>query len=94
MEFATGSNPKAPTQALTGIDKSGAQLSFTYQRSLAAMAEVNYIVEWSDNLAPPWSTQGVTETITSDNGTIQNVQATLPAGNGGSRFVRLRVAGE
>lgn len=94
MEFATGTNPKAPTQALTGIDKSGAQLSFTYQRSFAAMGEVNYIVEWSDNLAPPWSTQGVTETITSDNGIIQNVQATLPAGDGGSRFVRLRVAGE
>jgi hypothetical protein len=93
MEFAIGTNPKTPTQSFTSIEKAGAQIKFTYQRSLAAMGEVNCIVEWSDNLAPPWSTQGVTETIISDNGTIQNVQATMPAGNTGRRFVRLRVAG-
>ena len=86
-------DPKALTQALTGIEKSGASLKFTYQRSLAAMGEVNYTAEWRDDLAPSWSTQGVTETINSDNGIIQDVQATIPAGNAQSRFVRLRVAG-
>ena len=52
---------------------------------------MTYIVEWSDNLAPPWSTLGVTEAILTDNGTIQEMKATLPAGNSGKRFVRLRV---
>ena len=58
------------------------------------MGEVSYIVEWSDSLAPPWSAQGVTETIISDNGIIQNVEATMPAGSAGCRFVRLRAAGD
>jgi hypothetical protein len=93
MEFAMGTNPKSPTPSLVGIEKAGTQIRFTYQMSHAAMSEVNYIVEWSDSLAPPWSVQGVTERITSDNGIIQNVEATLPAGSADCRFVRLRAVG-
>ncbi|MBX7211791.1 MAG: choice-of-anchor D domain-containing protein [Verrucomicrobiaceae bacterium] len=52
-------------------------------------------VEWSDDLSssswvPSWSTAGFTDTILSDNGTVQTVKATLPAGTAGHRFVRLR----
>lgn len=94
LEFAIGTNPKSPTGSYVGMTKAGALIKFTYQRSKDAMGEVTYIVEWSDNLAPPWSTQGVTEAITSDNGTIQSVEATVPAGNSGKRFVRLRVLGQ
>jgi len=93
LEFATGTDPKGPTQAHTGVERDGAEIRFTYHRSLAAMGEVDYIVEWCDHLAQPWSTSGVTESIISESGTLQNVQATMPAGNTGSRFVRLRVSG-
>jgi len=48
-------------------------------------------VEWSDHLLPPWSGDGVTETILSDNGILQIVEAKVPAGSLESRFVRLRV---
>ena len=64
---------------------------FSYQRSLNAMGEVNYIVEWNDDLIPPWSTQGLTENIAFDNGTIQHVETNIPTGEWKSRFVRLRV---
>ncbi|NQX01185.1 DNRLRE domain-containing protein, partial [bacterium] len=92
MEFAIGTHPKSPTTSLIGLAKAGAEIKFTYQRSCAAMGEVTCIVEWSDNLTPPWSMLGVTETILSDNGTIQKVEATMPAGSI-RRFVRLRAAG-
>jgi len=38
-----------------------------------------------------WSSAGVTETILIDDGTLQTVQATIPAPTGGSCFTRLRV---
>jgi hypothetical protein len=38
-----------------------------------------------------WFTTGVVESLISDDGTQQQVKATLPAGSGGGRFVRLRV---
>jgi hypothetical protein len=94
MEFAMGTDPKSPTPSLVGLEKAGPQIRFTYQRSCTAMGEVSYIVEWSDSLAPEWSVEDVTERIVSDNGIIQNVEATIPAGSAGCRFVRLRVAGE
>jgi|GEM_PF-7085378 succinate dehydrogenase/fumarate reductase flavoprotein subunit len=37
-----------------------------------------------------WHTTGVTEAILSDNGTVQQVKATVPAGAAGHRFVHLR----
>jgi putative heme iron utilization protein len=58
------------------------------------MDEVGYIVEWSDSLGPPWDDQGVAETIVADNGVIQNVKASVPAGSVGRRFIRLRVVQE
>jgi hyaluronate lyase len=93
MEFAIGTHPKSPTTSLVGLAKVGAEIKFTYQRSRAAMGEVTCVVEWSDKLVPPWSTLGVTETIISDNGTIQKVEVKVPAGGASSRFVRLRAAG-
>jgi hypothetical protein len=49
-------------------------------------------VQWSDTLeAASWNGSGVSEQILSDDGTHQQVKATLPAGSAGRRFVRLRV---
>jgi hypothetical protein len=48
--------------------------------------------EWSETLgAASWSGNGVAEEILSDNGTVQQVKASVPAGSQGRRFARLRV---
>ncbi len=86
LECATAQNPNAATTATPTLVRNGANLEFPYTRSLAALA-----VEWRDDLTTGvWSSAGVTEQILSDNGTVQTVRATLPAGPG-PRFVRLRV---
>jgi hypothetical protein len=91
MEFAVGTNPKSSTTSQTSATKDGAVIGFIYQRSHESMGEVSHIVEWSDSLAPPWSSEDVTEEILSDNGTIQTIKARVPAGTTGGRFVRLRI---
>lgn len=65
-------------------------LDFTYTKNKSA-TDVTYTVEWSDDLAT-WDTAGITQTLVpgSDNGTTQQIKATVPAG-GAKRFVRLKV---
>ena len=48
-------------------------------------------MEWSDTLANDWQSTGVSEAILSDNGSVQQVKATLPAGSSGHRFMHLKV---
>ena len=92
VEFATGQNPHSATLATTGLGSNGANLQFNYNRSKAAMLDgIVFTVEWSDTLTgATWSNTGVNETTVSDDGTLQSIRATLPAGNAGKRFVRLR----
>ena len=53
---------------------------------------MTYTVEWSDDLVT-WSTAGVTSTVLTDNGTTQQIKATVPAGSGViRRFVQLKVS--
>lgn len=90
MEYATGSNPAAGQPALQSATNDGTDLHFTYTKNKSA-TDVTYTVEWADNLTGPWSTSGVTSVILSDNGTTQQIKATMPAGTNGRRLVRLRV---
>ncbi|MBE2286955.1 MAG: cadherin-like beta sandwich domain-containing protein [Prosthecobacter sp.] len=92
MKFALGMNPTVPGLQPVTFVKNGSTLEFSYPRSVEATVECTFIVEWSDTLMPgSWDTAGVNEQILSDNGTLQQVKATLPAGNPVRRFVRLRV---
>ena len=92
MEFATGSEPLTRRPLPDALTYNGGLLEFTYPRLKAAHAEMSFIVEWSDSLAEnSWSTAGASETILSDNGTVQQVKITLPGTAEGKRFVRLRV---
>ncbi len=77
------------------LNSTGANQEFNYTRSVAALnAGVLFTVEWSDTLVGnDWHTTGVTEVVQSDNGTVQQVKATLPAGSTGQRFLRLKVTG-
>jgi hypothetical protein len=93
LEFATNTNPNPgnpmPGQAV--LD--GSNIEFSYTRSIAAMNYgVTYAVQWSDTLAPQsWSNTGVTEVVTSQDATTQQVLDTVPASSCGQTFVRLQV---
>lgn len=95
IEWACGQNPAggAPSLLPAIAVGSGGELDFTYDRSVAALnAGAVFIVEWNDDLsAETWSHVGVTEHIFSNNGTLQQIRASLPAGSSGRRFVRLKV---
>jgi hypothetical protein len=80
-------------QAIMTMVQNGANLEFTYTRSKAAVADgVSFTVEWSDTLAAnSWSTVGVTQQVLSDNGTVQQVKASVPTGGQPRRFAHLKV---
>ncbi|MDZ4401671.1 M6 family metalloprotease domain-containing protein [Prosthecobacter sp.] len=92
LEFATGAGPNTASSATENIEPpEGGLVEFLYTRNKLAMAELTFQVEWADNLLGPWSSAGVVETILSDNGLIQQVRATFPAGTSGRRFAWLKV---
>jgi hyaluronate lyase len=91
LEYALNLPPNAASRVPASVQATGGNLEYTYTRSTAAFnGGTTYQVEWSDDLTT-WSTTGVVESLLSDNGTHQQVKATLPAGSAGRRFVRLRV---
>jgi sugar lactone lactonase YvrE len=91
LEYALNLSPNAASRATAAVQAAGGNLEYTYSRGTAAFnGGTTYQVEWSDDLTL-WFTTGVVESLISDDGTQQQVKATLPAGSGGRRFVRLRV---
>ena len=95
LEFATNSNPTSSSSQPGHVVVVGSNIEFTYTRSKAAMTYgVTFTVEWSDTmLAGSWTSAATSEAIISEDSTVQNVKATLPAGTNGHRFVHLSVAG-
>ena len=94
LEFFLARNPLAsnPPSSLPTVSRNGATLEYTYTRSLSAMSQLTHAVEWSDTLAAgSWSSAGVTEQTLSDNGTVQQVKASIPTGGNNRRFIRLKV---
>ncbi len=94
LEFATGQNPHANTQALRPLAMSATGMELRYSRSKAALAEgVTYVVEWSDTLeANSWSSNGVTEALEGEDLLVEDVVATVPFGNLERCFARLKVS--
>jgi len=93
LEFATGQDPHAGTGVQTPIQTTASGIDFTYTRNRSATG-LTFLVEWSDTLATgSWSTAGVTQTdISPDpNSALQTIRASLPAGTGSTRFIRLKV---
>lgn len=93
-EFALGTNPKQPSRFTEALVQVGANLEYTYTRAKAAVLDgFTFHVAWKDDLASPtpWSAEGVTQVVMSDDGTTQLVKATLPAGTAGQRFVHLEI---
>jgi hypothetical protein len=91
LEYALNLPPNAASRVPAAVQAAGGNLEYTYTRGTAAYnGGTTFQVEWSDDLTT-WFTTGVVESLLSDDGTQQQVKATLPAGSGGRRFVRLRV---
>ena len=93
LEFALGHDPELPeTTQMTGY-VSGGLFDFNYSRNKAALNTVSFTVEWSDTLSGVWNTSGVSEEITSEDDTTQQVTAhiTFPP-HSTARFARLRVS--
>jgi hypothetical protein len=92
MEFATLTNPLISTPSPITLVLAGGNLDFTYPRNKAALGELTFAVEAGETLdAGSWSTAGITESILSDDGPVQQIKATIPAG-GKRLFARLSVA--
>jgi len=90
LEYALATNPTQANAAPYSLAPEGSTLAFTYTRPSLA-PDLTYAVEWSRTLAAgSWSTAGVTQQITSDNGTIRTVRAIVPAGTA-VLFLRLKV---
>lgn len=93
-EYGFGTHPKAanPYPVTLMFGNNPDNICALYPRNKAAFAAgVQFIAEWSDTLGPPWSSAGVTHTVISDMGAVEQVEAAIPRGTGGRRFVRLRV---
>ena len=93
IEWACLLDPtKRSTLPLSTVSN-GANFEYTYSRSTAAAtAGTAFTVEWSDSLtAGSWSSNGVTQTVLSDDGTTQQVKAVIPISGANSRFVHLSV---
>ncbi|MFC7335955.1 LamG-like jellyroll fold domain-containing protein [Haloferula chungangensis] len=96
LEFATGQDPFANTFADISLSLEAGSIEFRYVRSSSAIGDgIQFIVEWSDTLAPEsWSNAGVTDIVDPfdpGSGDLQNRIATIPEGNTGRRFVRLAI---
>ncbi len=94
LEYATAQSPTANSRIVLSAARTSSAVEMTYTRSKAALTGgVTFSVEWSDTLATnSWSATGVTQSILTDNGTMQTVKATIPTGSTiPVRFARLKV---
>ncbi len=93
LEYALGTAPNSSGVMPAALVLNGANLEYTYTRSTAAKDNgVTYQIEWSETLeAGSWSTETVSQQITSTEGALETVKTSVPAGAGGKRFLRLRV---
>lgn len=93
VEFATYHDPMRPDGEIGALLTSGDTLHFNYQRAKAAVLDgLRFVVEWRDALDHgAWSNEGISESILSDDESVQEVLANLPRGSAGQRFVRLRI---
>jgi uncharacterized delta-60 repeat protein len=92
LEYATLTPPVAPDPSPGRLALSGDTLEYTFTRPAPAPLFMDYALEWTDSLQHPWTPVDDKFEVISDDGVRQLVQFTLPAGNSGRRFVRLRVS--
>ena len=92
LEFAYGSDPRVAGLSPFSIVVDDTNAVLTYERSIRAMSDYDFQIVWSNDLPGPelWFSNAVTEEILSDDGVIQEVEASVPL-DAATRFFRLRV---
>jgi hypothetical protein len=93
MEYALGTDPNSSGVIPAVLALNGENLEYTYTRSTAAKDNgVTYQIEWSDTLeVGSWSTETVNQQITSTQGALETLKASVPKGSTGKRFLRLKM---
>jgi len=93
LEYAMLTNPVVPNAPAGQLVKNGDTLEYTFTRPSVTAADLRYSFEWSDSPQQyTWDSAIGPLTILSDDGARQQIKFSLPAGNTGRRFVRLRVS--
>jgi autotransporter-associated beta strand protein len=90
LEFALGGNPIAGGPAPLTPGVTNGQLHLDYFRPTAAAA-LSFSPEWTDHLAAPWTTNGVTTTILSEDADGRRLRSSIPISPEGRRFMRLKI---
>jgi autotransporter-associated beta strand protein len=90
LEFALGGNPIGGGPVPITPDDGNGQLHLDYFRPATAAA-LSFSPEWTDHLATPWATNGVTTTILSEDATGRRLRSSVPIPPDGQRFLRLKI---
>jgi alpha-tubulin suppressor-like RCC1 family protein len=95
LEWACNLNPNTPSTLATPLSLAGSTVEFVYSRNVSALnAGTAFQVQWSTTLAPlSWQTAGVSELLISNDGTVQQIKATIPTANSSPLFARLKITG-
>jgi hypothetical protein len=93
LERAFGGNPNAASPGVQpAADPSAALLSITYSKAIAA-TDLTFTVQESPDLSPgSWITASGSSSILGNNGTVQTIRFTAPAGAAAKKFLRLQVS--
>jgi hypothetical protein len=92
LKYALGEAPLTPSISGLTAQNDGAVMTLNYTRASSA-TDITMHAYWSENLNDPnsWTNTGVTETMLSDNGTLQQWQATVPVNSAPLLFMRLMI---
>jgi len=92
LKYALGDSPLTPCVSGIAVVNNGTTLTMNYALSSAA-TDVTVTASCTSDVSNPssWTTNGVTQTMLSDNGTIQQWQASVPMSGAPTLFMRLKV---
>lgn len=91
LEWALHLDPLKPDGFTPALVRDGDFLLFSYQRRRIAPGEASFRVEWSDTLQNWTHEEVVTAPANPVDGTRESVTASIPKGDAGRRFVRVRI---
>jgi hypothetical protein len=92
VEEATASDPLVPGPPPGVLVKNGDFLEYHFNRSVAAVAEMTIVAEYSDNLVDWIVMPESAALLLADDGVVQSVVYSLNAGPNGERYLRIRVS--
>ena len=93
LEWALHLDPKLPGPFKPTLARAASNLTYTYTRRKTGPGGADFQVEWSDTLGNDWTSDHVLHALPVEiDSTTESVTATMPAGTGPRRFVRLRIA--